>query len=152
MAETIFFPKERRGYDKKQVDDYISKLSLAYQTIYDEHQALLVKYESISEDYKKIEAQEKNRSGADLIAKVLLDAEMLAQKIIDSANNEADAIRAEAQKVFVDVERKTTEAARISAWAREKFEYAHGLMEQTTKNLQDFAVYGETDAENYMIG
>ena len=90
----IFFPEQKLGYDKDQVDSYIIKLTKAYQTLFDEYQTVSGKYNDLLGEYKKQESRveekaEKPGLNVDLIAKVLVDAEILAQKIIADAKEEA---------------------------------------------------------------
>ncbi|MCL2337077.1 MAG: DivIVA domain-containing protein [Firmicutes bacterium] len=97
MAEVIF-ATQSEGYNKTDVDNYISKLREAYQTAYHENQTISSKYEALMQDYQKLEAEKQGGLNAEVITKVLLDAEILARKIIDEACVEADKITGQAQK------------------------------------------------------
>ena len=105
MAEK-FFAEQTNGYDKAQVDDYIRRLTEAYQTAYNEYQAVCVKYNALLQENKKLETEKQFASSAgpipnktvkdseiaDIIAKTLVDSEMLARKIVENANAEAERI------------------------------------------------------------
>ena len=92
---SIFFSEQKNGFDKEEVNKYIEKLAAAYQLAYDENQAVNAKYSELLEKYEKLELE--GRTGANgqpdvsanIIAKMLLNAELLAQKIIDDAREEA---------------------------------------------------------------
>jgi len=90
------FANEKNGYQKAQVDNYISKISEAYQAAYSDNQALQEMCNTRIEDYKKLAA-----------------AEMLAQKIIKEAQAEAERMKAEAEEIINEA---FNEAARIVAW------------------------------------
>ena len=48
MTERImYFPERKKGYDKEQVDRYITKLAAAYRTAHDEYKALQNKYNNL---------------------------------------------------------------------------------------------------------
>ena len=44
----LSFEKQFNGYDKGQVDSYIANIAGAYQTAYDEYNALSEKYNDVS--------------------------------------------------------------------------------------------------------
>lgn len=119
----IFFNDKKNGYDKSQVDNYIKKISEAYQEVYREHISIREKYDNLLENYKKLEEQNlPPEHNTETIAITLLEAENLAKKIIANARREEarimdlaaknlenayfvleramDAVGLEAQKVF----------------------------------------------------
>ena len=83
MAGTVAFAEEQNGYNKEQVDKYISKLSEAYQAAYDENQILLDKYNSLLEEHKKLEFQSRTQLNAEVILKTVESIEALARKIVE---------------------------------------------------------------------
>jgi len=132
----VSFEKQLSGYDRGQVNRYIANISEAYQTAYNEYTAVCEKYNSLLEDYRKLEEKEQNKPGADIIAKTLVDTESLAHRILEDAGSEAaritsDAI-AEAKRITDDAytERATiklqSQAAidEVNAKAREADEAA----------------------------
>lgn len=152
----ISFKKKFNGYDKAQVDSYISCISEAYQTAYDEYNAACMKYNELLEDYKMLEEQENSRPHADIIAKTLVDTEALAQKILANAKADAAIIiadaRAGARNVTEDanaeaeaIQQKTSklidaaylEAARVSAQAQCDREETDKIVEQAIMRLRE---------------
>jgi len=112
MNLDVFFTKRFFGYDTEQVDGYIKKLTDAYQTAYDEYNALNGKYKEIKETHENCGngGNGGNGGGADtdarFAAKTLINAEALAKKLIADAREEAsriiessERIRTEAQSV-----------------------------------------------------
>lgn len=91
MAE-IFFNAQNDGYDRIQVDNYIHRLTEAYQKAYNEYFATCDKYNALMQDYKKLEAEKQAGLNANVIARTLIDSERLAQEIIDNAYNEESRI------------------------------------------------------------
>jgi len=90
MTKTkIFFTEEKNGYNRLEVDNYIAKLDEAYQNAYDENQDIRNKYNSLLDDCRKLDVQERTEFNSEIIAKTLVNAEVLAQKIIADANKEA---------------------------------------------------------------
>ena len=92
VSTEISFEKQFNGYDRGQVDRYIASLAKAYQTAYDEYNAVNCKYKGLLEDYKNLEAKEQSKPNADVIAKTLISSEELAKKIISNAEKEAATI------------------------------------------------------------
>ncbi|MCL1858847.1 MAG: DivIVA domain-containing protein [Oscillospiraceae bacterium] len=93
--ERIFFKEQPNGYDKEQVDNYIRKITEAYQTAYDEYLAACEKYNNLIQDYKKLESEKQAKQSAadvDIIAKTLINSERLAKEIIDNAHTEENRV------------------------------------------------------------
>ena len=147
---SIHFTKEKNGYDRAQVDSYIKKLSEAYQTTYYEYLDISGKYKSLLEEREKPSAQEQSELSPDVVAKTLINTEVLAQKIIADAQVEATAIIKGAHKTVADANAVTTEAKEdaqrikheanaeadlIVAQARENFEKARRIMEQAAAEV-----------------
>jgi len=93
----IIFNRRLNGYDKDEVDCYINNLTQAYQTAYDEYNAVCGKYNELLDKYNTLgERRENNKPDAAVITKTMAEAETLAQKIIADAQIETDKIREEA--------------------------------------------------------
>ncbi|MCL1835489.1 MAG: DivIVA domain-containing protein [Oscillospiraceae bacterium] len=97
MAETmtttstdINFTRQRNGYDKEQVDSYVSNLTKAYRTAYDEYNTVCEKYNCLLEDYNELETKAQETPDTDVIAKTLVDMEILAHKVMADAGAEAE--------------------------------------------------------------
>lgn len=88
MVEIIFAEQEN-GYDKEQVDTYVERLSTAYQIAYDEYDAICEKYNTLIEEYEKLQSRRQYETKSNVTVKTLMNAEVLAQNIIDDANREA---------------------------------------------------------------
>jgi len=154
------FSEQTNGYDKSQVDDYVRRLTEAYQSAYNEYQGVCVKYNNLVNDYKNLEVEKlagtKAEINADIIAKALLDSEILALKIKDDAKAEAEAAvaaaRSEAEQIVKaarsDAERisaeASAEAAKIAGQLKDKTDRFHETMRQVTNDVQ-----GLLDAESY---
>ncbi|MCL1816355.1 MAG: DivIVA domain-containing protein [Clostridiales bacterium] len=144
----INFPEVMKGYDMEQVDNYISKLSAAYQAAYDENTAIRERYNNLLDDFKKLSSQEETEINPEII---LMYAEMLAQKIIADAQAEAAQIKAEAQKVYTEANNLSTqtmseaqknmieansEADKALIQTRKKIEQANEMMNSTLEKIQ----------------
>ena len=114
----IYFTEERKGYDKKQVDSYIKKLSEAYQTTFDEYKEINDKYENLlvdcNQQNENDNKQESTELNSEIITKALLNAEKLAQSITVDARAEAAAVKSEAQKI-VDSAKNEASTAKKAA-------------------------------------
>ena len=126
MSE-IFFSEQKYGYDKGQVTKYIGKLTDAYQAAFDEHKAAVARYNSLLDDYRRLEEEHgglkaryrqlksvseveddetddmKGVSG--VVSRTIVNAEVLAQKILEGARAEAAMI---AEKSGMVLERAHT--------------------------------------------
>ena len=95
----VSFGSQRDGYDREQVDQYISNLAEAYRAAYDEYQAVCAKYDGIMLEHRKIlEEKEHTRPSADAIARTLVDTEVLARKILEDAAALGDKAVAQAKE------------------------------------------------------
>ena len=116
IGTNISFTREKNGYDREQVDSYIKKVSEAYQSTYYEYLDLNNKYNNLLEDREardereKTSSQEKPGMNSEIAAKTLINTELLAQKIIADAQDEAAGIMEQAQKSMTEAK---TEAAEI---------------------------------------
>ena len=86
---------------KNQVAGYTDKLSLACQAIYDKNLILKEHQSNLLEDLKNPETVTAGFN-PDVIAKALLEAEVLAQNIIKDAQKEAIKVIEQAQKIVDD--------------------------------------------------
>ena len=64
MGKRIFYQSD--SYDKQQVDEYISWLSAAYKTLYDEFYELNCKYNKLHEEFKIISDEKWTGSGIEI--------------------------------------------------------------------------------------
>lgn len=164
IGSNNFFAEAMQGYDKGQVDNYISKISEAYQTAYDENTAIYGKYNDLLETYNNMTAQEQAGLDSDIM---LMYAEMMAQKIIANAQVEAAQVEAEAQKIITEANKEVvqakaeaqkivseanTEAARIVVRARKGIEQAQEIMEQTVGRVQSLLTYNVPNVKNILAG
>lgn len=94
----VFFNEQKNGYDKNQVDNYISRLAEAYQTAYKEYLAVCDRYNNLMRDFKKLEAERRSGGDADVAAKYYIDSEKLAKEIIGNAYSEEAKIMDRAAK------------------------------------------------------
>ena len=102
MADSgIKFVEQPMGYDKQQVDNYISKLTYEYTAMHNEYMNLVTKCNTLSETCSRL-TDEKNKLAEMLnqrplqssnneaaIARAIIDAETLAKQIVDRANLDA---------------------------------------------------------------
>jgi len=77
---------------------------------YDENTALREKYNNLLEDCKKGNVQNMIRVNSDNIAKILMYADMMAQKIISDAQEEMSQVKLEAQKILNELDAETVNA------------------------------------------
>ena len=86
----VLFNDRKNGYDKSQVNEYIKKITDAYQEVHKDNVAMREKYESLLLDYKELEKQnqEAAEKSTEMIAKTLIDTEKLAKKIVANAKRE----------------------------------------------------------------
>ena len=117
IGTNISFTKEKNGYDRKQVDSYIKKISEAYEKNYYEFLDVSGKYKSLLEEHKSSDNRESAGMNPDIAAKTLINTEMLAQKIIADAQAEANAILEKAGKIVddakIEAEKVKEEALKI---------------------------------------
>jgi len=123
----VFFSEQKNGYDKIQVDNYIHKVTEAYQTAYKEYLATCEKYNNLMQDYKKLESEKQSsvNADADIIAKTLINSERLAKEIIDNARSE------EAKIVDMTVQNIT---------------YAYKTLETAMNEIQKFLSFNNSTA------
>ena len=102
MGEIVFSEQiTGKGYDKVQVDEYIRRLTEEYEKAYDAYETLCGKYDALmrdhqnlARDYKQLEAEKQAGVGgaggvdAIIMTRTVMDAERLAQEIINKAYNE----------------------------------------------------------------
>ena len=124
----ISFQKEKNGYDRQEVDNYIEQLSDAYQRAYDEYLEVSGMYESLLEERELASGM-----SPDTAAKTLISTEKLAQKIIEEAQAEAAAAVAEAEKARADA---ILEAAKAEEYVRRILEDANMEAENAAAHTQ----------------
>ncbi|MCL2517674.1 MAG: DivIVA domain-containing protein [Oscillospiraceae bacterium] len=126
----ISFAEQKNGYDKDQVDNYILKLTGAYQRTYEEYIATCEKYNTLMEDFKQLEEEKQIGINSNVVSKVLMDSEKLAQDIVETA-----------YKIIANA---YTEEARIVEKARRNFEQANEKIEQAMSEAQKFFTFRNT--------
>ena len=162
VSTNVGFTNEKNGYDKEQVDNYIKKISEAYQTTYYEYLDVSDKYKSLSEEREKPIVQEQPSANSDIIAKTLINTELLAQKIIAEAQAEATTVIAQANKILADANAETVnakeaaqraidaasaEAAMIVDQARKDVKQARRIMEQAVLETERLLAFQMRDNE-----
>lgn len=143
MVSTILFTDEQYGYNKEQVDGYISKLSRAYQAAYNDNQEIQEKYNSLLDDCKKLENQGKAKINADVITKTMLNLETLAQKIISEAQDEVVKAKEEAQSL---TDAAYAEASNVRAAAQALIDEANGETARARAAAQKIRDEANTEA------
>ena len=98
----IVFQNEENGYSKSQVDSYIEKLSAAYQAAYDENQMMQRKYSTLIEEHSRLEEESQSKVNPVVLAKTIMDMEMLAQSILNEAKAEAENLKDDALRLVED--------------------------------------------------
>ena len=120
----VNFKEQKNGYDKDQVDNYINRLTEAYQRTYDEYLKICSKYNDLTEDYKNLEEEKQIDINSAVISKVLMDTEKLAQEIVDTA--------------YKIIATAYNEEARIIDKAKKNFEQANEKIEQAMSEAKKF--------------
>ena len=151
IATNIYFTHERNGYNQAEVDRYIATIRDEYQKAFDENRDVVKKYNSLLDDCRALEVQERTKLNSDIIAKTVVSAEVLAQKIVADAhtdalavneelklavadaNSEIEKAKAEAQKIIDDAK---NEANLILVRAKRNLEQAHKTMGHTANEVQ----------------
>ena len=165
MSNTnVFFSEVGNGYDREQVDNYVRKLTEAYQVAYEENTVIAEKYNSLEEAYNKISMQERKGTDSDIsmmyvelmAKKIIADAQVRAaqakaeaQKTLTEANKEAAQKKAEAQQM---IDEANTEAVKIVIHAKKNLEQAHEIMEQTVGNMQSLLAFNMPNNKSVMAG
>ena len=159
---TIRFESEINGYDRNQVDKYIARLGEMYQANFDEYRALNIKYEELLETNKNSNVQKQTELNPDVVAKALINAEAIAQKIIDDAQYEAAEVIANAQKTIDDAIAKAARAEEtaqeitnkandraklITAQARKSLIQTQKTIEQTSEEIKRLLTFRTPETE-----
>jgi len=106
--EGITFQKQLNGYNRDEVDRYVENLAGAFQTANEEYKTVCAEYNELLYEYKKIETEREQQSKAssEIVAKLLIETELVAQKITGDAESEAEILKstaqAEAKKILED--------------------------------------------------
>ncbi|MDR2647911.1 MAG: DivIVA domain-containing protein [Oscillospiraceae bacterium] len=101
-----FSIEKRGGYNRDQVEQYVEKIRSAYQDLYAQYQELLehskVERQNLEEQIRRAQSAQPARSqqnDAEIASKLqaigqaLADAEMMRQRIVQQAHQEAGEIR-----------------------------------------------------------
>jgi cell division septum initiation protein DivIVA len=129
-SERIFFSEEKNGYDRAQVDKYVNKLSEAYQAAYDENTLMRERYNSLLDSCNTWNMPGQSEPTPEIITKTLVYTEMLAQKIITDAHEEAARAKAEAQKIITDANTEAVDRA------KRNLEQAYEIMEEAISKVE----------------
>ena len=137
----VLFADQTDGYDKEQVDDYVGRLSDAYQTVYREYQSVCAKYNTLVQDYRILEKEKTlNNIDAGTLAKAVIDSGVLTTKIKETARTEADRIideaHAEADRL---VKAAGADAARIIDKTRISIVRFQDMMARMMREAQELA-------------
>jgi len=150
----------KKGYDMRQVDNYIDKLRNEYGTMEENYNKLQANYTSAVEKLDKLEELEKQQGA---IAQALLKAEALAakaeedvklivekstaeikayeSKVLNTAQKQAQQIIAEAQAKAVEIVAKSkTDVVVLTNQAtqlREQMTNKYGEIEKILKSFKD---------------
>ena len=100
------FEKGFRGYDKDEVNAYLTSLSKELERMIDDHKELKIKYEGAQEEVKKLREVESS------LYKTLKTAEDTGANVIEQANKSAELHLKEAQMKAEAVLNDTKEKAR----------------------------------------
>jgi len=143
----VVFEKQFNGYDREQVDRYVGNLAKAYQAAYDEYNATCAKYNELLEKYKKLEEQENHKPSSEIIAKTLVNTEVLAQQILQSAETEADRIKTAAQEEAKKVrENACVEAAVAKIQSKKLMEEANAEAAAAREKAEQIISDAKTEA------
>ena len=130
------FDTQLGGYNKKQVDEYISKQGVKNQVVTEklkaENAELKARLESVEAMYDKILAKfEDLQNDKDTLAKILIDAERRAGEIVDDAHKEVekekDRLNTEADKIKDKIQGRSDLLRKMDVASRE---FAYALIEQ----------------------
>jgi len=125
--EEVLFQDQPNGYNKAQVDNYVRKIAEAYQSAYTEYTAICEKYNTLTQDYKKLEAEKYSGIDGDIIAKVLINSEKTAQEIIDNARSEE---------------------ARIVDLTVKNLQYAYTTLEIAMGEVKNFLTFNNSETDD----
>ena len=116
-----------RGFDVEEVDDFLEKISAAYQTIFEENQKLKGRLETMEKDLATYQNQQKSFQSA------IIAAQNVADGMKEKSREEADAIVAEAKE---EAHLRREDANREIAELKGKIENLKSLREQARDNLR----------------
>ena len=139
MTSKIHFTAETEGYNKAQVDQYIEKLSAAYETAYGENQTLLEKCRILMEEDRDADVREQTKRNAAVLTKTMMNMEAMAQNIIAEAQVEVVRAKEEARKTRDDAK---AEAQQIVSKARRDAEQAQKIWVHAVCQLQELVGAG----------
>ena len=92
---SISFDTKILGYDKDEVDRYVKLLADAYQAAYDEYHVKCKEYDELLECSNMLDSFDQCDINTEVMTKALIDAEVMADKIISHARREAEKIKEE---------------------------------------------------------
>ena len=116
-----------RGFDVEEVDDFLEKISVAYQTISEENQKLKGRLETMEKDLATYQNQQKTFQSA------IIAAQNVADGMKEKSREEADAIVAEAKE---EAHLRREDANREIAELKGKIEGLKSLREQARDDLR----------------
>jgi len=163
MTEKLFFPEVKKGYDKRLVDNYIAKLSDAYQTAYNEYHLILNKYSDLLEERIRFDLQGQPDYSSEGIDKTLLYMERLTKSIIADAVDEATEAKAEATRIIAKayaeaakvkemaqriLDESCGEAAAIIDWAGARLKQTYIAMREMAEDAQKHSTSDDWEDEN----
>ena len=163
MTEKLFFPEVKKGYDKRLVDNYVTKLSDAYQTAYNEYHVILKKHNDLLEERIRTDVQNQVEFNSEGIDKTLLYMERLTKSIIADAIGEATEAKAEAKRIIAKahaeaarvreatqkmLEDTCDEAAGIVDWAGNRLKQSYIAIREMAEDAQNNLMSDARNNEN----
>jgi len=99
VTAEVNFARQLNGYDRDQVDRYITRLADAYQIAYVEYSGMVTEFNDLQQRCQQLQEEEQNRPNPEVITKILMDSEIMAQKRLADVEAEAGLLleRAHAQ-------------------------------------------------------
>ncbi|MCX5863887.1 MAG: DivIVA domain-containing protein [Deltaproteobacteria bacterium] len=133
-----------RGFDVEEVDDFLEKISAAYQTVFEENQKLKGRLETMEKDLATYQNQQKSFQSAIIAAQNVSDgmkekSREEAEAIVAEAEEEARLRREEADQEIAELKGKIGDLKSLREQARDDLRqqlksYLHMLDTEPTDN------------------
>ncbi|NLK08288.1 MAG: DivIVA domain-containing protein [Firmicutes bacterium] len=137
------FKQVFRGYNKEQVDDFLSRLVSEYETLYQKNQELEEQIEELKSQVKRYTSMEDTLQETlayvkDSSSEIKDNAELIAERIIDEAKLQADEILLDAKRRVADEIRQAEEALAFRGRVRRRLETQLTQLLEEVKLLYDY--------------